>query len=232
MASPLGVSIVRTGVHTLFSSASLPSAWHPHRAGVTAHPLPLTPDNFGGRIYRRTIIFRFFRPRTILPLLTRSWTRGASSSPPRFLLDRIGGGERERERIFFARLSVPARIKQGEGRGERSLSRVSHEARPRLMGTQFVAAAAYRRVYEAAALFRFYFGKNLAAYVTARIYARRAVGSASVRPSFVSPSLAFPSSLASLPSISPPISLLLLLLLLLYRPASFLTSTGGGCGED
>lgn len=118
---------MRTGVHTLFSSASLPSAWHPHRAGVTAHPLPLTPDNFGGRIYRRTIIFRFFRPRTILPLLTRSWTRGASSSPPRFLLDRIGGGEREKERKNFLRPSIgPGEDKTGGGeRGEKSLTGLS-----------------------------------------------------------------------------------------------------------
>ena len=43
----LRVSIVRTGVHTLFSSASLPSAWHPHWAGVTVHPgtRPLILDN-------------------------------------------------------------------------------------------------------------------------------------------------------------------------------------------
>lgn len=60
------------------------------------------------------------------------------------------------------------------------------------MGTQFVAAV-YRRVspciavYEAAALFRFYFSKNLVAYVTARMHvSRRVVGSASERPSSAS----------------------------------------------
>lgn len=97
----------------------------PPRGTHTGQVLPrtLTPDNFGGRIYRRTIIFRFFRPRTILPLLTRSWTRGASSSPPRFLLDRIGGGEREREN----RPSIgPGEDKTGGGeRGEKSLTGLS-----------------------------------------------------------------------------------------------------------
>lgn len=193
--------------------------------------LPLIPDNFGGRIYRRTIILCFFRPRErLFPSLTRSWTRVTgranvfSTAIPLPSFRSNPERERERERDSFPsflRSSIgPGDDKTGGGRGERSLSRVSHEARPRLMGTQFVAAAAYRRVYEAAALFRFYFGKNLAAYVTARIYARRAVGSSSVRPSFVSRLSLLPH--APFRSISLPISLLLLLL------SSCIVSTRGG----
>lgn len=192
--------------------------------------LPLIPDNFGGRIYRRTIILCFFSSaRTIVPLSNQILDTGHGARQRLLHRDSssffsIESRERERERDSFPsflRSSIgPGDDKTGGGRGERSLSRISHEARPRLMGTQFVAAAAYRRVYEAAALFRFYFGKNLAAYVTARIYARRAVGSSSVRPSFVSRLSLLPH--APFRSISLPISLLLLLL------SSCIVSTRGG----
>lgn len=161
--------------------------------------LPLGPDNFGPPNLSpdNNLLRSFLSFASIVLLLNGSWTRvtGRVFSAAILLLSFSIESRGEREiprRVFFARLSAPATIKQGRGEGRE----VSHGSRARLMGTQFVAAAAYRRVYEAAALFRFYFGKNLAAYVTARIYARRAQWGPPPCDLPSSPSLAFASSLS------------------------------------
>lgn len=101
--------------------------------------LPLIPDNFGGRIYRRTIILCFFSSaRTIVPLSNQILDTGHGARQRLLHRDSssffsIESRERERgreipSRVFFARLSVPATIKQGEGEGRE----VSHGSLTRL----------------------------------------------------------------------------------------------------